>query len=257
MAAGSVLQAHDVWGGYPGNEVLQGIDLTITPGDAPVGVVGPSGAGKTTLARLLRGSLRPTRGAVTYGGRPVSRLRGKPGKEFRADVRFMSQDSMTIADPRITVVLSLRTALKEARKAGRTHATTPEELLDAVALEDRFADRRMSTLSGGERQRVALAIALATRPQVLVLDEPFTAVDPASRGSMSRQLGELLSRLGTATVVISHDLELVARMCPSVHFLAEGRFVASGPLGEVLAAREHQAVAELADAAPLAVQRFR
>jgi len=256
MAAGSVLQAHDAWGGYPGNEVLQGIDLTITPGDAPLGIVGPSGVGKTTLARLLRGALRPSRGSVTYGGRAVDRMRGKPGKEFRANVRFMSQDSMTISDPRLTVTVTLRTALKEARKAGRTHATPIEELLDAVALEEHFATRRMITLSGGERQRVALATALATRPQILVLDEPFTAVDPAARGDMARRLGGLLDRLGTAAVVISHDLELVARMCPSVHFLAEGRFVASGPLGEVLAAREHQAVAELAEAAPLAVQRF-
>ncbi|WP_147916309.1 ABC transporter ATP-binding protein [Ruania zhangjianzhongii] len=257
MAAGSVLQAHDVRGGYPGNEVLQGIDLTITAGDAPVGIVGPSGVGKTTLARLLRGTLTPTRGQVTFDGRPVHRMRGKPGKVFRADVRFMSQDSMTITDPRMTVTNSLRTALKEARKAGRTHATTTEELLDAVALPDRFADRAMLTLSGGERQRVGLATALATRPQILVLDEPFTAVDPASRGLMARRLGDLFAQLGTAAVVISHDLELVERMCPSIHFLAEGRFVASGPLSDVLAAQEHEAIRELAEAAPLAVQRFR
>src|SRR5699024_641161 len=202
MAAGSVLQAHGVWGGYPGNEVLQGIDLTITAGDAPVGIVGPSGVGKTTLARLLRGALTPSRGQITFDGRPVHRMRGKPGKVFRADVRFMSQDSMTITDPRLTVANSLRMALKEARKAGRTHATPGEELLDAVALPDRCADRAMLTLSGGERQRVALATALATRPKILVLDEPFTAVDPASRGLMARRLGTLLTQLGTAAVVI-------------------------------------------------------
>src|SRR5699024_12481720 len=224
MATGPVLQAHDFWGGYPGNEVLQGISMTVTPGDAPVGVVGPSGAGKTTLARALHGSLRPTRGLVSYDSRPVHRMRGKPGKAFRANVRFMSQDSMTITDPRLTVEGNLRLALKDARKAGRTHATSTAELLDAVALEENFATRRMITLSGGERQRVALATALAPRPQILVLDEPLTAVDPRARGTMSRRLGDLLANLGTAAVVISHDLELIERMCPSIHFLADGQF---------------------------------
>src|SRR5690625_7949955 len=100
MAAGSVLQAQDAWGGYPGNEVLQGIDLTITPGDAPLGIVGPSGVGKATLARLLRGALRPSRGSVTYGGRAVARMRGRPGKEYRAHVRFMTRESMAITGPR-------------------------------------------------------------------------------------------------------------------------------------------------------------
>ena len=257
MATGPALQAHDFWGGYPGNEVLQGISITISPGDEPIGIVGPSGVGKTTLARALRGVVRPTRGQVTYDSRPVHRLRGKAGKAFRANVRFTSQDSMTITDPRLTVEANLRFALKEARKAGRTHATPTAELLDAVALEESFATRRMITLSGGDRQRVALATALATRPQILVLDEPFTAVDPQSRGTMSRRLGDLLSRLGTAAVVISHDLELIERMCPTIHFLAEGRVVASGPLAEILADGAHEAIRDLSDAAPKAVQRFR
>lgn len=257
MATGPVLQAHDFWGGYPGNEVLQGISLTVTPGDAPVGIVGPSGVGKTTVARALRGTVRPTRGQVSYDSRPVHRLRGKAGKSFRANVRFMSQDSMTITDPRLTVEGNLRLALKDARKAGRTHATATADLLAAVALEERFAARRMVTLSGGERQRVALATALATRPQILVLDEPFTAVDPQSRGTMSRRLGDLLAELGTAAVVISHDLELIERMCPRVEFLAEGAIVASGPLGDVLAGGAHEAIRDLSEAAPKAVQRFR
>ncbi|UFU04012.1 ABC transporter ATP-binding protein [Ruania suaedae] len=255
--AGTVLQAHELWGGYPGNEVIRGVDLTITSGDSPVGIIGPSGIGKTTLARLLRGSLRPTRGDVTYDGRSVSRLPRKVKKDFTAAVRFQSQDSLSISDPRLTVAGNLKVALKEARKAGRTHATSTAELLDAVALPEQFATRVMITLSGGERQRVALATALATRPEILVLDEPFTAVDPQSRGDMARSLGALLARLGTAAVVITHDLELVERMCPTVHFLADGQFVASGPIGEILARREHPAVREIAEAAPLAVQRFR
>lgn len=253
----SSLQAHALWGGYPGDAVIRGIDLTITAGDAPVGVIGPSGAGKTTLAQLLRGSMKPTSGSVMYKGRPVGRLRGDSKRDFVAAVRFQSQDSMTVTNPRLTVADSLKSALKEARKAGRTHATSHAALLDAVALPEGFVSRAVSTLSGGERQRVALATALATRPEMLVLDEPFTAVDQPSRREAARRLGGLLERLGTAAVIITHDLELVERLCPSAHFLTDGQFVASGPLGEILARGEHPAVREMAAAAPLATQRFR
>lgn len=253
----SSLQAHDLWGGYPGNDVLRGIDLTITAGDAPVGIIGPSGTGKTTLARLLRGSMKPTQGTATYKGRPVAKLRGEPKRDFLAAVRFQSQDAMTVTDPRLTVTARFKPALKEARKAGRTHATSDAELLDAVALPERFASRALATLSGGERQRVALATALATRPEILVLDEPFTAVDPPSRRDAARRLVGLLERLGTAAVIVTHDLELVERMCPTAHFLADGQIVASGPLKDILAQPEHEAVLEMAAAAPEATRRFR
>ncbi|WP_154793253.1 ABC transporter ATP-binding protein [Occultella kanbiaonis] len=257
MTARSTLLARDLWGGYPGNEVLRGVNLTVTAGDAPIGIVGPSGMGKTTLVRFLRGTLRPSRGTVTYNGRNTAKMPRRDAKAFKAEVRFMSQDSLTITDPQLTVTRYLKSALAEARKGGRTHATPIEELLDAVALEERYAKRNMLTLSGGERQRVALAVALATRPEILVLDEPLTAVDPQARGAMARRLATLTGRLGTALVLVSHDLELVERMCTHVHFLADGTFVSSGPLGEVLAKAEHEAIREIAEAAPLAVQRFR
>jgi ABC-type glutathione transport system ATPase component len=108
----------------------------------------------------------------------------------------------------------------------------------------------------GERQRLALAVALATRPAALLLDEPLTAVDPGMRGEVVRRLAETTARLGTAVLLVSHDLELVDRLCPTVHVLADGTFVASGALQEVLATSTHPAVRGVAEAAPLAAQRF-
>lgn len=156
---------------------------------------------------------------------------------------------------------TLSAALKDARRAGRPSGRSVEDLLGDVALEPRYAPRTVQSLSGGEKQRVALAVALATRPRALLLDEPLTAVDPAMRGDVVRHLAGATAELGTAVLLVSHDLELVERMCPTVHVLADGTFVASGSLRDVFAGTapgaDHPAVRGLAEAAPLAVQRFR
>ncbi|MFC7375133.1 ABC transporter ATP-binding protein [Brachybacterium sp. GCM10030268] len=233
------------------------MDLTISAGEAPLGLLGPSGAGKTTLIDVLRGELKPSAGDVTYQARSVGRLRGKDRKEFRAAVRFMSQYSMTISDPRETVRARLQRAAKEARKGGRTHAVSPAEMLATVGLEDHVLDRALITLSGGERQRVALATALATRPEILVLDEPLTAVDPGMRGEIAASLTALIQRLGVGTLIASHDIELLQRMCPQVAFLGQRRILARGPLEEVLASTEHEDIRDLAASVPQAIQRFR
>ncbi|HLS14438.1 MAG TPA: ATP-binding cassette domain-containing protein [Beutenbergiaceae bacterium] len=257
MSSAPVLRADDLSAGYPGVPVLQGLDLEVRAGQPPTGVIGPSGVGKTTLVHALRGSLKPTSGSVTYNGRAVHRLRGKDKKQFNGEVRAVSQYSMTITDPKITAGGVLKNALREARKAGRTHATPIDELLDAAGLAAHFTDRRMITLSGGERQRVALASALATRPEILLLDEPLTAVDPQARRTMATRLGDMAITLGTGILLLSHDLDLVAQMCPQVHVLAEDGIVASGSLPEVLATSQHSVVRDFAEAAPRANQPFR
>ncbi|MGO1481074.1 MAG: ABC transporter ATP-binding protein [Brachybacterium sp.] len=257
MPASTTLTATSLHASYPGEEVLRGIDLTLSAGDPPLGLLGPSGAGKTTLLASLSGEHRPDSGQVTWNGRSVSKLRGRDRKTFRAAVRFVSQYAMTISDPRETVRSRLELAAKEARKGGRTHSVSPTEMLEAVGLADHFLPRAMRTLSGGETQRVALATALATRPEILVLDEPLTAVDPTTRGQIARTLAGTIQRLGIGALIASHDVELLQRLCPQIVFLGEGRLLARGTLPEVLARTEHEPIRELAEANPLAVQRFR
>lgn len=257
MTAATTLSVTSLHAGYPGAKVLSGVDLTLSPGGAPLGLFGPSGAGKTTLIRVLRGALKPSAGHVRFGGRDVSRLRGADRRRFRAAVRFVSQYAMTIADPRETVTSRLELAAKEARKGGRTHAVSPAEMLAMVGLGEGFLGRRMSTLSGGETQRVALATALATRPQVLVLDEPLTAVHPQLRRELSASLAQMIERLGIGALVASHDMELLQRLCPQVAFLGDGRILAQGPLPEVLSRTEHEGIRELVQSVPEAVQSFR
>ncbi|WP_114855933.1 ABC transporter ATP-binding protein [Brachybacterium sp. YJGR34] len=256
MPAASTLTATSLHAGHPGQSVLAGVDLTLRAGEAPVGLLGASGSGKTTLIETLSGALKPTSGQVTWNGRSVHRLRGKERRAFRAAVRFVSQYAMTIADPRETVTSRLELAAKEARKGGRTHAVSSAEMLESVGLPENFLPRTMRTLSGGETQRVALATALATRPEILVLDEPLTAVDPTMRGEIAARLADVIARLGIGTLIASHDVELLQRLCPQIAFLGEGRILATGTLEEVLAHTEHEEIAELADNAAEAVRRF-
>lgn len=253
----STLKATDLYLTYGDGYIFDGLSIEVHSAAPPVGLIGPSGVGKTTLIAALSGSLKPPRGTVTFEGRPVGRLRLRSKSEFAARVRAVSQYSMTIADPRLTPEQRLKEATKVARRGGRSHATPIPEMLAAVGLDSERGARPMITLSGGERQRVALATALATRPEILLLDEPLTALDPTSRGAMARHLGELIGSLGIGVLLASHDLELVQRLCPTVHAMVDGTIVATGPLGEILDQPENPTLRELAEAAPLAVQRFR
>lgn len=253
------LRATELVAGYGGPAVLCGVNLELTPGAEPIGILGESGAGKSTLVQTLLGQVRPSGGQATFEGRTVSRLGRRDKKRFRAAVRTVAQQGLDV-DLRWTVYRALTGALTDARKAGRANGRSVVELLDDVALEPHLAHRVVGSLSGGEKQRLALALALTTRPDVLLLDEPLTAVDPSMRGEIARRLTDSTRELGTAVLLVSHDVELVGRLCPTVHVLADGVFVASGPLNDVLAAGSgddaHPAVRGLAENAPLAAQRF-
>ena len=252
------LHAQDLWAGYPGVEPLRGVTLDVVPGEAPIGVVGESGVGKSTLLRALAGKIKPLSGSVTWGKRPVHRIGPRDKREFRAAVSHVGQQELVNnVDQRKTVDAVVKAGLAEARKAGRTVSLTVGDLLESLALPASFGSRQMYTISGGERQRVALARAIASRPDILLLDEPLTALDPATRLEVATAIKDVLATLGTGMLLVTHDLELMARMTSTVHFLADGVFVADGPLDRVLAESGHPSVRGLAEAAPLAVQRMR
>lgn len=253
----SVLSAQSVVAGYTTRPAINGISLELFKGSEAIGITGASGVGKTTLVHVLYGLLKPARGRVTFDGQSVSKLRLGAKKRFETTVRKVSQNGFFGLDGESTVRRIVEDELKKARKAGRASGETPEQILDTMFLEPRFLDRKLRTLSGGERQRLTIAVALATRPEVLILDEPTTALDATLKDKVSAQLRDLVAERNIGLLVLSHDLNLLSRLCTTVHVLSDGEFVESGSPRDLLINPQHAATKDIADAYPEAVRALR
>ena len=217
-----------------------------------VGVVGRSGAGKTTLAKVLLGLDPPDEGSVLYVGRPVRNLTSAEARRMRRAVQAVFQDPHSSLDPRQSVgdILAEPLAVHRLVVRGRRQRRCLE-LLRGVGLpaQVEFLARRPRELSGGERQRVAIARALACEPDLLVLDEPVSALDVSVRGQVLNLLLDLHRNMGLTMVVIAHDVRLVSRLCERVIVVAEGRIVEQGEAHQVLDRPAHAVTSELLAAA--------
>ena len=207
---------------------VDGIDLTI-PRGAFHGIVGESGCGKTTLARTIVGLQRETAGTVLIGGRDRAEWRASDRKGFAREVQFIFQDPLGSMSRRQTVAQTLEEPLQIH---GLGSATEREarvaELLDLVALPASVLDRLPRSLSGGQRQRVAIARALALKPQVLVCDEPLSALDVSVRAQIVNLFSDLQRRLGLTIVIVAHDLAIVREVCSTVTVMYLGRIAEAG-----------------------------
>ncbi|WP_068252502.1 energy-coupling factor ABC transporter ATP-binding protein [Janibacter corallicola] len=221
---------------YPdGHAALRGVDLHVHPGER-VALLGPNGAGKTTLVLHLNGILRPDSGHVTISGLPVAddsllEVRRRVGIVFQdpEDQLFMPTVAQDVAfGPRN---LGLR---------GQELQERVEEALAAVDVAE-LADRPPHHLSFGQRRRVAIATVLAMRPEILVLDEPSSNLDPAAR----REVADLLRRLEVTVLMVTHDLPYALELCERSVVLSDGEIVGDGSTAEVLGDRELMAAHRL------------
>jgi peptide/nickel transport system ATP-binding protein len=221
-----------------------------------LGLVGESGSGKTTTARIALGITTPDEGRVELLDGPWSELRERERRARRPLIGSIYQDPLSSFDPRLTVGRILGDAVTGGAggggRAGGRGATDAEirELLDAVGLPAGTAARRPRHLSGGQRQRVAIARAIAPRPEVIVCDEPVSALDVSVQAQVLDLLDELQRALGMSYLFISHDLGVIQHMSDEVAVMSEGRIVEHGAAREVFERPQHPYTQRLLAASP-------
>jgi len=224
---------------------------------ATLGLVGESGCGKTTTARCLVGLERPSAGSIRLAGTELGGLSGREWFPLRRRIQFVFQDPLAALDPRqrmgaaIAEPLAIHSRGKPAERRRRVL-----ELLEAVGLSEAHAGRFAHELSGGQRQRVGIARALALEPEILVLDEPLSALDVSVQAQIVQLFAELGRRYSLAYLLISHDLALVRELCAEVAVMYLGRIVERGPCERVFAAPAHPYTCALRAAVPSADPRL-
>jgi iron(III) transport system ATP-binding protein len=207
---------------FNANTVLHDIDLDLPPGTTTA-VVGSSGCGKTTLLRLIAGFETPDAGTITIDGRQVASAESAVAPHRRG-VGYVAQDGALF--PHLTVGQNIAYGLRgTARDEVRARVS---ELLETVSLDTSFASRRPHQLSGGQQQRVALARALARHPVLMLLDEPFSALDTGLRASTRKAVAGLLSEAGVTTLLVTHDQEEALSIADQVAVMRDGRFTQVG-----------------------------
>jgi len=211
-----------------------GIDLSLRPG-VTVGLVGASGAGKSSLARCLSLLEMPDGGALLHRGRDYRRLDRAGKLRFRSEVQLVFQQSSQSFNPRWRA----RQALEEPMRLLGGHSRGQlrervDRLAESVGLDPAALSRRTPEFSGGQLRRLNLARALGVEPQLLILDEPFSGLDVSLQAQIANLLAEIQRRRRLACLYISHDLEMIARLADEVAVLDRGRIVERGPVERVL-----------------------
>jgi ABC-type glutathione transport system ATPase component len=215
---------------------VDNVSFTVAAGEC-LAIVGESGSGKSTLARTLLRLVEADSGAVLYRGTDLLKLPKSEMRRQRRHLQMVFQDPYASLHPRQTVaqLISEPWAIHPEVIAKSARAGRISELLAQVNLDERFAHLHPNQLSGGQRQRVAIARALALEPEILILDEPVSALDVSVQAQVIKVLMTLQERLGLAYIFISHDLALVRLVADKVAVMHHGRFVETGTVTEVFA----------------------
>ena len=235
--------------------VLDGVTLEIGAGEA-LGLVGESGCGKSSLAKTVLNLNRPTGGSIAYRGRDLAGCTPADWRKLRQQVQYVFQDPLASLDPRMRVldqvieVLSVHGIGQPQERRERALAE-----LSAVGLGLDLAAKYPHALSGGQRQRAVIARALALGPELLICDEPVSALDVSIQAQVVNLLAELRRARGLALLFISHDLSLVRHLCERVAIMYMGRIVEQGPVEQIFDRPLHPYTRALIAAIPRAEPR--
>lgn len=230
---------------------LDGVSLTLQSNET-LAIVGESGCGKTTLARCIVGLVEPSRGQIRFDGQALAGSAGARGREVRRRLQMVFQNPDSTLNPKRTIGQALGRPLAMFRGltgAAATEAATA--LLRSVRLDERYLDRLPNQLSGGEKQRVGIARAFATNPDLIVCDEPVSALDVSVQAAILNLLGDLQARERTAYLFISHDMSVVRYLADRVAVVYLGRICEHGPVERVFAPPWHPYTEALLSAVPV------
>lgn len=226
----AIVEIRDVHYSVGERAIFSGLTLSIPRGRITA-IMGPSGTGKTTLLRLITGQLKPDRGQILFDGIDVARLNVRELYDLRRRMGMLFQNGALLTDMSVfeNVAFPLREHTKLPQSLIRHIVLTK---LQAVGLRG-AASLMPSELSGGMARRVALARAMATDPDVLIYDEPFTGLDPISMGMIVRLVRQMNNALGITSIVVSHDVEELAVLADMSYIIAGGKVVAQGTFAEL------------------------
>jgi peptide/nickel transport system ATP-binding protein len=236
-------------GGRQPVHAVNQVDLDVKRGSA-VAVVGESGSGKSTLARCLIGLEQADSGSVRIAGKEIVGLSRSAWRPLRSRVQMVFQDPFASLNPRTRVgdIIARGAILQgEAPDAAMAQA---RELLTLVGLEPKAATRYPHEFSGGERQRIGIARALAVKPDILIADEPVSALDVSVQKQVLDLLDSLRRRFGLTMLFITHDLRVAAHVCEEIVVLKSGRIVEQGRTAEIFADPRHDYTRALLSSVP-------
>ncbi len=247
VTRGAVLQRRVGW-----LSAVADVNFSIRSGET-FGLVGESGCGKSTIGKLVVGLEKPTSGSIDFEGRDLAKSTGREYRRERRNIQLMFQDSYASLDPRMRAGTLLREPLVIqgiGTKQEQLHKVS--EMLDKVGLPRSAADRYPHEFSGGQRQRLGFARALMLNPQLIVADEPVSALDVSIQAQVLNMMKELQHDLGLTYLFISHDLGVVRYLSEKIGVMYLGKLVEIGPAEEVYLRPAHPYTRGLLDSAPVA-----